>query len=92
MITMLGIIATWTAAFAALNYLAVRKWRESWELARWTPSFILTLWDFYLIVDSASDSTSHNLWPIELIGVTMLSLIVLAVIAVAYDARTRWKR
>ncbi len=52
---------------------------------------LLVLWVIYLTIDSSNDSTSHNLWPIELLGMTMLSLIVLAFVAVAYDARTKWK-
>ena len=92
MIGMVAILAVCTAGFAALNYRAVRQWRDSWELVRWVPTMILAFWDFYLIVSSLSDPTSHNLWPIELIGITALSLIFLAAIAVAYDARTRWKR
>lgn len=90
MIAMVAILAVWTAGFTALNYRAVRQWRNSWKLVRWVPTMILAFWDFYLIV--LSDPTSHNLWPIELIGITALSLICLAAIAVAYDARTRWKR
>lgn len=92
MIAMVAIIAVWTAGFAALNYRAVRQSRDSWELVRWVPTSILAFWDFYLILSSLSDPTSHNLWPIELVGITVLSLILLAAIAVAYDARTRWKR
>lgn len=92
MIGMVAIIAVWTAGFGALNYRAVRQWRDSWGLVRWIPTFILALWDFYLILSSLSDPTSHNMWPIQLVGITVLSLVFLAAIAVAYNARTRWKR
>ena len=91
MIAMLGIIALWTACFAALNHLAVRKWRDSWQSTSWSPTMLLVLWDFYMLIDSSADSTSHNAWPLELVGMTMLSLIVLAFVAVSYDARTKWK-
>jgi len=92
--TMIGtyvIIVAWTTCFACLNFFAVRKWRDSWELVRWIPTMLLVLWDFYLIMATAADPSSHNLWPVELFGVSLLSLIVLAFMAMAYDARTRWK-
>lgn len=92
MITIAAIVALWTAGFAALNYRGVRAWRASWEFTRWIPTMVLVFWDFYFVIGVVADPTSHNLWPVELIGITMLSLILLAVIAVAYDARTRWKR
>jgi hypothetical protein len=90
MIAMAMIVLVWTAIFGLLNFAAVRRWRDSWELVRWIPTFVLALWDFYLILDSSGNSTSHNLWPIELFGMTVLSLILLAFLAIAYDARTRW--
>ncbi len=92
MIWMLIVLGAWTSGFAAFNYRAVRQWRDSWEWVRWTPTIILGLWELYLLIVLIKDPTSHNLWPLELLGITVLSLIALAVVAVAYDARTRWKR
>jgi hypothetical protein len=79
----------WTAGFAGLNYLALRKWSPPWRERGWIPTIILALWDIYLLSSFASDPTSHNLWPIEAIGLTVLSVIVLAFIAIAQDMGSR---
>lgn len=90
MIAMTVILFFWTAVFGLLNYASVRKWRDSWELVRWIPTLVLAAWEFYLILDSSVDSSSHNLWPVEVVGVSLLSVILLAFMAIVYDVRTRW--
>ena len=90
MMGMSVVLVFWTAIFGLFNYAAVRKWRDSWELARWIPTLVLAAWEFYLILDSSGNSSSHNLWPVEVVGMSLLSLILLAFMAIGYDARTRW--
>ncbi len=89
MLQMALMLLVWTGGFAGLSYLALRRWKDPWRDRGWYPTIILLLWDMYLIVSIAGDPTSHNLWPIEVIGVTVLSLIVLAFISIARDIATR---
>ena len=92
MLRIVLMLAVWTVGFAALNYLALRNWRSVWRKLGWIPTVILSVWDLSLVVAIARDSTSHNLWPIEAIGLTIVSLIVLACIAIAHDIDTRRNR
>jgi len=83
------LLAVWTAAFAGLNYLGLRKWEGPWRNRGWIPTMMLVCWDFYLLATAAADPTSHNLWPVEVVGVTVLCLIVLAFITIASEIAAR---
>jgi hypothetical protein len=89
MLQMALLLAAWTGGFAALCYVALRKWDDPWRDRGWYPTIILALWDMYLIASVAGDPSSHNLWPVEAIAVTVLALIVLAGIAIARDIAIR---
>lgn len=57
--------------------LAIRKWRGVWRIAAVAPLALMAFVVLRLIVDTARDPTSHNLWPFEILynGVPALAII-----------------
>jgi hypothetical protein len=62
---------------------ALRKWRGWWRLAAVLPFAIMAFVVGRIVVDTARDPTSHNLWPFEILysGTAGLALIVVLALA-----------
>jgi hypothetical protein len=58
------------------------RWRGGWRIAAALPAAIMAFVSLRLVVDTAHDPTSHNLWPFEILmaggacSVAMLVLII----------------
>ena len=62
---------------------AIRRWRGGWRVAAAVPAVMTGFVVLRIIVDTAGDPTSHNLWPFEILQVGMLSLVVIGVLLAA---------
>ena len=63
MLTMLGLLV---AGFAWPAW-GVWKWRGGWRLAAALPIAAMAFVVLRIVIDTARDATSHNLWPFEII-------------------------
>jgi hypothetical protein len=59
------------------------RWRGGWRLAAALPAAAIAFVVLRLIVDLAGDPTSHNLWPFEILQVSLTSVAVMAVLLIA---------
>jgi len=59
---------------------AIRRWRGGWRVAAAVPAVMTGFVVLRIIVDTAGDPTSHNLWPFEILQVGVLSLVVIGVL------------
>jgi len=62
---------------------AIRRWRGGWRVAAAVPAVMTGFVVLRIIVDTAGDPTSHNLWPFEILQVGVLSLVVIGVLLAA---------
>jgi hypothetical protein len=76
-----GIVFTWLAILLALmlaaGISAIWTWQGRWRwlaLASLLPPLFVA---GRIFVDVAADPTSHNLWPLEMLGALTVSLAVL---------------
>ena len=65
---------------------AMRRWRGGWRVAAALPLVALGFVLVRIIVGVAFDPTSHNLWPFEILMVTIPGLIFIAVLALVKRA------
>jgi hypothetical protein len=78
---MLTILAVAVAGIG-LPIWSLRKWRNGWRIAAALPLIAVAFVVLRIIVDTARDPTSHNLWPFEIVMVSALSLVTIAVLKV----------
>lgn len=62
---------------------AIRRWRGGWRVAAAVPAVMIGFVGLRILVDTAADPTSHNLWPFEILRVGALSLVVIGVLLAA---------
>ncbi|HNP36218.1 MAG TPA: hypothetical protein PKK10_10220 [Woeseiaceae bacterium] len=62
---------------------AIRRWRGGWRVAAAVPVVMMLFVVLRIVVDTAGDPTSHNLWPFEILQVGALSLVVIGVLLAA---------
>jgi hypothetical protein len=62
---------------------SVWKWRGAWRLAALVPVAIMLLVTLRIIVGIAHDSTSHNLWPFEILEFGIPALAITGALALA---------
>jgi hypothetical protein len=79
---MLAVAALGVGGVAAPLW-AVRRWRGGWRVAAAVPVVMMGFVVLRIVVDTAGDPTSHNLWPFEILQVGVLSLVVIGVLLVA---------
>jgi hypothetical protein len=79
MLAVLGLLVGSAAAPA----WALWKWRGGWRLAAALPAGVIGFVILRIIIDTARDPTSHNLWPFEILIWGSLSLAAMAVLALA---------
>jgi hypothetical protein len=59
------------------------KWRGGWRVAAAVPAAVMALVVLRLLIDTARDPTSHNLWPFEILAFSGLSLAVMGLLKLA---------
>jgi hypothetical protein len=79
---MLAVAALGIAAVAA-PFWAIRRWRGGWRVAAAVPVVMTGFVVLRIIVNTAGDPTSHNLWPFEILQVGVLSLVVIGILLAA---------
>lgn len=62
---------------------SVWKWRGGWRIAALVPTAIVLFVVLRIIVDTARDPTSHNLWPFEILMFGTLALVIIGGLKVA---------
>jgi hypothetical protein len=67
----------------AAPVLALRRWRGGWKLAAAVPAGIVGFVILRIVVDTAADPTSHNLWPLEVLIAGFASLAIIGALALA---------
>jgi hypothetical protein len=65
-----------------LPILAIRRWRGGWRLAAAVPAAWVGFVVLRIAAGTALDPTSHNLWPFEILYASVVSLALLAAMAV----------
>lgn len=69
------------AALAASLVRSVTRWCGASRGIAIGVAVTFGTWLFKLVVDLRADPTSHNLWPIEAVGMTLVALLVLGTCA-----------
>jgi len=59
---------------------SVWKWRGGWRIAAAVPAAVMLFVVLRLIVDTARDPTSHNLWPFEILQFGVVALVLIGVL------------
>lgn len=67
----------------ALPVLALRRWQGVWRLAAALPAAWIGFVVLRIVLGTALDPTSHNLWPFEILQASVLSLVVIGALALA---------
>jgi hypothetical protein len=68
------------AAAIILAILALWRWRGWWRVFAAIPLVLIGIDGTRIILDTARDPTSHNLWPLELLLWTLPGLAVIALL------------
>ena len=71
-------VAPAALAVVAANRLS-RRSVEEWRLLAWVPPIPLAAWWVYFLISVIRDPSSHNLWPFEMIGWSVVSAALFAV-------------
>lgn len=61
----------------------VWRWRGGWRIASAVPLAIMAIVVLRILLGTAIDRTSHNLWPFEIIMIGGLSVVIMLVLLVA---------
>jgi hypothetical protein len=62
---------------------SILRWDGAWRLAAVVPALVVGFVAIRIVVDTARDPTSHNLWPFEIIQAGFLSLVLIGAMAIA---------
>ncbi|MGH8195035.1 MAG: hypothetical protein ACREQ8_11630 [Woeseiaceae bacterium] len=62
---------------------AMRRWSGGWRVAAAVPAVMMGFVVLRIVFGTASDPTSHNLWPFEILQVGVLSIVVIGVLVAA---------
>jgi hypothetical protein len=62
---------------------AMRRWHGGWRVAAAVPAVMIGFVIARIVVGTAGDPTSHNLWPFEILQVAVLGLVVIGVLVAA---------
>jgi hypothetical protein len=79
---MLAVLAIGIGSIA-LPLRAMRRWQGGWRVAAALPAVWLGFVVLRIVVGTASDPTSHNLWPFEILYAGVSSLVLIGVLTVA---------
>jgi hypothetical protein len=62
---------------------AIWRWRGGWRTAAAFPAVLMAFVVLRIMVDTARDPTSHNLWPFEIVMFGIVSLAIMGALAIA---------
>jgi hypothetical protein len=62
---------------------SVWKWRGGWKIAAAIPAAVIAFAVLRILVDTARDPTSHNLWPFEIIIFGAVAVGIIGVLKIA---------
>lgn len=79
---MLAVLALGVAGVVAPLW-AMRKWRGGWRVAAAVPAVMIAFVVLRILLGTAADPTSHNLWPFEILQVGILSVVVIGILLAA---------
>ena len=79
---MLAVLAIGLGGIAAPVW-ALRRWQGLWRAAAAVPALIIGYVVLRIVLDTARDPTSHNLWPFELLQAGALSLVLIGLLLAA---------
>jgi hypothetical protein len=79
---MLAVLAVGIGGLA-LPLRAMRRWDGGWRLAAALPALGLGLVVLRIVLGTALDPTSHNLWPFEILQASVVSLVLVAALTLA---------
>jgi hypothetical protein len=65
---------------------AMRRWEGGWRVAAAVPVLWIGFVVLRIVVGTASDPTSHNLWPFEILYAGVVSLVLIGALTVARRA------
>ncbi len=68
--------------FAVCQFWALRKWKRAWRFAAAVPGVAFCLVAAKLVFDLSLNPASHKMWPFELLGWSVIGLLILGVVAV----------
>ncbi len=83
---MLAMAALGVAGIVA-PIVAVRRWQGGWRIAAMLPLVAVAFVVLRLVIDTAIDPTSHNLWPFEILQVGFLSIVVILALLIVRKVR-----
>lgn len=63
--------------------VAIRRWQGGWRLAATVPAAIVAFVVLRIVVGTARDPTSHNLWPFEILLSSVLALVLIGALVLA---------
>jgi len=66
----------------ALPVRALRRWSGGWRVAAALPALWLSLVALRIVLGTALDPTSHNLWPFEILQASVVSLVAIGALTV----------
>ena len=69
------VVFTATSGSAVLNIAAMRNWDRNWGLVSGLPLLGLLLWGVLIFVTKQLDSSTHELWALEIFAWAMINLI-----------------
>lgn len=85
---MFAVAASAIGGIAATAWATLR-WRRGWRIAAAVPATGLALVLLRILVDTARDPSSHNLWPFEIACAGTLALLAIGALALARAVATR---
>lgn len=78
---MLGLLAIGLAGIVVPIWSSW-QWRGAWRIAAAVPAAMVLVVILLIVVGTALDPTSHNLWPFEVVMFSALSLAIVGVLKV----------
>ena len=83
----IGVSRRTLVAGIVLPLWSVWKWRGGWRIAAALPAAAMGFVVLRILIGTAVDPTSHNLWPFEILQVGVVGLVVIGVLAVVRRVR-----
>jgi hypothetical protein len=79
---MLAVLAMFIASIGAPLW-SIWKWQGGWRIAAAVPAALIVFVVLRIIIDTAHDPTSHNLWPFEILEFGIVALVIVGALALA---------
>ncbi len=67
----------------ALPLRSARRWSGGWRIAAFAPLGLMGFVILRIVIDTAIDPTSHNLWPFEILIFGAVALLIVFALKIA---------